>query len=57
MTRRTAAQHLYYVTINRADSNQRPHLKIFMGGKELQNVSLTRGMLLKLIKDIAEVLD
>jgi len=57
MTRRTAVRHLYYVSVTKADANQRPHLTVFMGGKQLLNVSLTQGMLLKLIKEIAGVLD
>ena len=54
MTCRTNVYQLSSVTISKPDANHQPRLRVFVGGHEKCDVKLSRGMLLKLNKEIAE---
>lgn len=56
MTCRTNVYQLSSVTISKADSNHQPRLRVFVGGHEKCDVKLSKGMLLKLNRELAEVL-
>jgi len=48
---------LIYVTITRSEAHKLAQIKIYRGGVEMLKIPAPRGLLLKLIKEIAEMLD
>jgi hypothetical protein len=56
MTCRTNVYQLSSVTISKPDANHQPRLRVFVGGHEKCDVQLTKGMLVKLNKELAEAM-